>query len=73
VKDKYNDLSNFLNKYKFSEETKNKILDFYKKETGVILNIVNTVRPIGGYRTYNKIKAIKKRKLTKKRKFNKTK
>jgi hypothetical protein len=59
VKDKYNDLSNFLNKYEFSEETKNKILDFYKKETGVILNIVNTVRPIGGSRRYNKIKTIK--------------
>ena len=73
VKDKYDDLLKFLNHYKFSEDTKKRILKFYEKETGVIQNIVNTVRPIGGSRTYNKIKTIKKRKLAKKRKYNKTK
>jgi hypothetical protein len=73
VKNKYDDLLKLLNHYKFSEHTKKRILTFYEKETGVIQNIVNTVRPIGGSRTYNKIKTIKKRKVTKKRKYNKTK
>jgi hypothetical protein len=73
VKNKYDDLLKLLNHYKFSEDTKKRILTFYEKETGVIQNIVNTVRPIGGSRTYNKIKTIKKRTVNKKRKYNTTK
>jgi hypothetical protein len=67
VPNKYNELSKLLNenKYNFSENTKQNILEYYKKETGMIMNVVNVTG--GGY----KRKTIKKRKRT--NKMNKTK
>jgi len=63
VENKYTELESLLKKFDFEECTKNKILEFYKSETGMTMNVVNKY---GGRKTRNKRSLSKKKTLHKK-------
>ena len=64
VKNKYTELESLLKKFDFEECTKNKILEFYKSETGMTMNVVN--KKYGGKKTREKRSWSKKKCPTKK-------